>query len=1085
MAQHSIQLAQSPDLSPDGSRLAFVWQGDIWLVESNGGEAVRLTETGDNNSPKFSPDGKRVAFVSSRQPSGAQVYTMPVSGGEPTRLTHHTDGYGLLQWTPDGKQLLVSASRDFDWRRGGRMLLIDANERSSETLLFDSAGANGRLNRDGNQVIFTREGVAWWRKGYNGSQASQIWKYDLEADKFEMLNDHPNGARHPLWSPDGSSYYFVSGEDGAFNLYHKEIGSGTTKKLTRFSDDGVVMPTLSLDGSTLVFRQLFDFYRLDLTVANSEPQLIKIVTNADLARTSHQNVTLSSATDAAFSSDGLEVAMIAGGDLWVMDTILREPKQITITPEEESSPVFSIDGNSLFFVSDSGGQSDIWVATRKDESKYWWLNDEFELKKLTQDSVVESKIKVSPDGERLAYIRQGSGIWIMNVDGSNVTHFLETWDSPDFDWSPDGKWLTWASSDNDFNRDIFVGPIDHSLEPVNLSRHPRNDRQPVWSPDGKMIAFTGTRDSNETDIHIVVLQREQIESTSRDRKLEEALKKFESAKRPKPSEEKKKENTSSSDEKEAEQAATASDKKEVAKKTETGKSLPDVRIDFDEIHSRVIRVSISDSSESGLMWSPDSKTLAFNATVDGKRGLYKIEPPFNLSPKSMMSQTVSGATWIANGKQILSLSGGVPQSLTESGQATRYTFNAYSTVDLPARYEAGFDQAWRAMRDNFYDENLNNRNWDAIRRKYRQAARDAVDMSSFSAVVQMMLGELNGSHLGFSARSGGGRSRGDADNQWNETTAHFGLRYDLTHRGPGLLVRDVIYRSPAWQQRSRVEVGETVLAIDGVEVDPGMDLTTVLNGRSGREVTLRVKNQAGEERLVSILPISFNAARGLLYDHWQRQNQQLVEQQSENSLGYVHIRGMNMNSFYEFERDLFAIASGKDGLIIDVRDNGGGSTADHLLTVLTQPRHAITVPRDGGPGYPHDRIVYATWDKPIIVMCNQNSFSNAEIFSHAIKTLKRGRLVGVPTAGGVISTGSVQIMDLGTLRRPFRGWFSVADGEDMELNGAVPDVVIWPQPADQAQGIDQQLNTAIEMLKEDVTAWQQRPQPKLKKASQR
>jgi tricorn protease len=194
---------------------------------------------------------------------------------------------------------------------------------------------------------------------------------------------------------------------------------------------------------------------------------------------------------------------------------------------------------------------------------------------------------------------------------------------------------------------------------------------------------------------------------------------------------------------------------------------------------------------------------------------------------------------------------------------------------------------------------------------------------------------------------------------------------------------------------------------------------------------------------------------------------------------------MNFPSFYRFEEELYAAGSGKAGLIIDVRENGGGSTADHLLTSLLQPTHATTIPRGGGPGYPQDRKVYATWSKPIVVLCNQNSFSNAEIFSHAIKTLKRGKLVGAPTAGGVISTGGVTIMDLGFLRLPFRGWFLLNDGEDMELNGAVPDVVVWPAAGDFARGVDAQLDKAVEVLSADVKAEAERPKVRLRKATER
>ncbi len=202
-------------------------------------------------------------------------------------------------------------------------------------------------------------------------------------------------------------------------------------------------------------------------------------------------------------------------------------------------------------------------------------------------------------------------------------------------------------------------------------------------------------------------------------------------------------------------------------------------------------------------------------------------------------------------------------------------------------------------------------------------------------------------------------------------------------------------------------------------------------------------------------------------------------------LGYLHISAMNEWSFYKFEEDLFAAGAGRDGLIIDVRENGGGSTADHLLTTLTQPRHAVAVPRGGKPGYPQDRMIYATWHKPVAVLCNQNSYSNVEIFSHAIKMVGRGQLIGVRTAGGVISTGFTSIMEVAGLRLPFRGWYLPEDGQDMELNGAVPHHVLWPKPGELPAGKDTQLEKAVEVLQAEVVQWLARPQPKLIKATER
>jgi tricorn protease len=386
--------------------------------------------------------------------------------------------------------------------------------------------------------------------------------------------------------------------------------------------------------------------------------------------------------------------------------------------------------------------------------------------------------------------------------------------------------------------------------------------------------------------------------------------------------------------------------------------------------------------------------------------------------------------------------------------------------------------AWRTMRDQYYDGNLNNRDWDRIREKYEEKAARATDARVYAAVLSLMLGELNGSHLGFRSYERSWRP----EDSWREETAHLGLRFDPAFEGPGLKVRDVIPESPAFQNKSRIEPGEVVLEVDGRPVQAGTDLTEVLNGPMDRDVRLIVRNGEGENREVILRPISFGHARGLLRREWIDDCRRRVSEASDDTLGYLYVRSMDWPSFLEFEREIYAEGAGKEGLIIDVRDNGGGFTTDHLLTVLCQPAHALTVPRGGGAGYPQDRRVYASWDKPIAVLCNQNSYSNAEIFSHAIKTLKRGKVVGVPTAGCVISTGSKRIMDLGRIRLPFRGWFLLENGEDMELNGAVPDHVLWPEPGELPAGRDRQLEKAVEVLLEDVAAQTKTPEPRYRHA---
>lgn len=1075
IADQKVQLAVQPNLSPNGKALLFVHRSDIWRVATKGGRAVRLTSHhADDSQPMHSPDGKRVAFISDRTGSN-QVYVMSAKGGEPKQLTFHTEGYSLQDWYPDGQNLLVQGSRDHYWRSDSRLMRISATERSAERVLFNGYGSEGKVSPDGQRILFVREGERWWRKGYHGSRSAQIWLYDSSSGAFTKLVDTVAGNRSPVWGHDGKSFFYCSSEgakNGARNLWQFDVKSKKAKPLTEFDDDLVTTPTISADGRTIVFSHQFDLYRYD-TDGMKPPQVINIRVRTDDREGDAHRRTLKTATDAAFTADGLEMALIAGGDLWVMETQLKEPVQITNSAEFESDPIFVDDGDAILFVGWKDGQADIWKVERSDESKYWWQNSDFKFHQLTNDAEIESNLQLNPRGEDVAYIRGRGDLWTQNLKSGKAIRLVDAFSAPSFDFSPDGKWIAYSQPDNDFNSDIWIAPVDKSSPPVNVSRHPDDEYSPKWSTDGKMIAFSGRRSDDEVDIHYLYLTEEDNDTGSRDRTLKKTLEAFNKSRQATPKATK----TTGS-----ETRSTADDgAKSDAKKAKR----PDVAIDFEDIHRRLRTLSNPNSTERILGWLPGRQTLVFTGTVKSESGTFSVTFPGEMTPKKVTASMGSVKGWLKNPDRILWLVKGIPAAQSMSGTGKAYAFSAYQQLSKSARYRAGFETAWRVMRDAWYDDNFGNHNWDEIRRKYVNAAESAVDASSFARVLSLMLGELNGSHLGFKPKDDLGPAI-DGSDDWHPETIHTGVRFDFTFKGPGLKVRDVIPNGPATDADSLIEPGEVILSIDGTAVDPGIDLTTVLNGRAKRDLHLKVKaiGKKGAVREVVLRPTSYSVVRTLLYRKWEDDNRRMVAKQAKN-IGYLHIKGMNWTSFLEFERELYDVGYGKDGLIIDVRDNGGGSTTDHLLTALTQPVHSITVPRDGGRGYPQSRKVYATWHKPIVVLCNQNSYSNAEIFSHAIRNLKRGKLVGVPTAGGVISTGTAQVMDVGTVRLPFRGWFVKDTGEDMELNGAVPHVTVWPQPTEIPNGKDRQLKKAVEVLSVEIKKWNAQAQPELRKATER
>ncbi len=1008
-----ILLAEAPALSPDGKTLLFSWRDDIWSVPAEGGEARRVTlHPARDTLPRFSREGKRIAFTSDR--SGVmQVYWMEAAGGAATQVTFHSEGARGQEWFPRGDALLIHGPRDHSWREPGRNFLKRLDG-SAPVLLFDDAGEEATVSPDGRQVLFVREGVAWWRKGYVGSQAGQLWLFDSAAHAFRRLSTGVAEERWPLWLPDGRRLLFAREERGVRDLWQLDLDTGERDRLTAFDGEGVLWPAISGDGSVVVFRRLADLWRLELR-PGAKPVRLSIRRGGDEVLPPTRKELHATATEVAFSADGREIAFVAGGDLWVMDTELREPRRITDSPEEERGPVFAPDHASILFVSEIGGQPDLWRACRADGTLHWWQNREFKLERLTDDPQPEGSPRFVPGG-RIAFTNLRGDLWTMDQNGKDLREVFSSWNEPEYEFSPDGKWVAYAVEDSDFNRDIWIRAADGSGPAWNISRRPDWESNPAWSPDGRMLAFTGRRHDRESSLHFVWLRKADDDNSARDRTLEKALETMKGRKPPGPPE-------------------TKDTKKEPPKPVE-------VLIDFASIEERIRRIPLPDGTWTAPFWSPDSKKLAFRAVIDGRDGLYTVEPPDEVKPKLLVAAAGDGGRWLAEGNQIVWRRAGKPESVSATGQAKAFDFRVVREFDLRARHRAAYDQCWRLMRDNWYDGTFGGVEWNAVRGKYRDLAGQSLTVRELTQVVSMMLGELNGSHLGFwTHESGPGEP-----SPWTAETAHLGVRWDRGFVGPGLRVGSVMEGGPGGREKSRLFPGDVVLALDGQRLDPALDQDALFTGPPDRDVLLQVRGADGTERSVALRPISFGAARALVYDEWVKRSRARAEELSAGRVGYLHVRGMMWPSFTQFEEEVYRVGSGKEALVIDVRDNGGGFTADHLLTVLCQPDHAYTVPRGGGRGYPQDRLVYARWSKPIVVLCNQNSFSNAEIFAHAIKTLGRGKIVGMPTAGGVISTGGTGIMGFGFLRLPFRGWYLHGSGQNMELTGCVPDLLVDSPP---------------------------------------
>lgn len=1085
----AVKLASLPALSPDGKTLVFEYRRDLWKASSAGGRATRLTRhPAFDTRPIYSPEGKELAFQSNREDSW-QTYIMPSAGGAPRQVTYHSEGSTPLDWFPDGSELLVRGDRDFKGFIQTRFFKVPAEKRENEELIFDAACRDADLSPDGTRILFTRYGSKLYRKGYNGSAASQIWLYNMQDQSFTKVCDDSAGCRSPLWNEDGTGFYFVCQRDGCFNVWEHDLATGAERQLTDFEDASVIIPAISGDGSKMVFRQLFDFYSMDPRDPETLKKLDIWIDVDDPPQKSRRRVfdkvwNNDEYGSVDFSTDALEICFTAGGDLWVMDTILREPKRICgDSGTHEREAIFGPNDDEIYFLRDNGLGVNIWKAKLQDESKYWWQNEEFDLTPVTDDRRSRTNLEISPDGQRISFVQNHFELWTYNLDMTSGRKLCESPFDIHYEWAPDGNWLVASVKDSWGNSDVWILSENNEAEPFNLSRHPNWDSNARWSPDGKKIAFTGKRYDDEIDLFYVYLRKEDEARSERDQRLAQALRNMQKKRgkaehkpeeenvppEPKPKEEMADKSQSATDQpsengEESEPKANAEAETVSSQKREEDSSKDLVEIDFDGLADRIHRISIPNATPSHPFWSYDSRALAFQATIRGKRGTYKVVFPDKLQPHFMNAATGIHAEWIKDGSRILWLSNGQPAVYTK-----KYGFKAFYETNIPKYKRLAFRLIWRNLRDGFYDPALNHLDWEKMRLKYEDMATQSDSWDVFDRVVSMLLGELNASHLDFSRSGKAGEAWRDdySSGQWKTRTAHLGLRFDREWDGPGLKIESVIPGGPCDQVEVPIRPGDIVTHIENQAIGPLYDLTQILNGRYERILSLRIENEKGDVREVEVESMGYEEVRDLVREEWIRQTENEVENLSQGKLGYLNIQAMQTSSLRRFEREVYDCGFGKDGLVIDVRNNPGGFTADQLLSILCHPRHALTVPRNGSVSYQQSYLNQATWTKPIIVLCNQYSGSNAEIFCHAIKTLERGKLVGVPTKGAVISTPRKRILDVGKMTLPNRGWFLLND-QDMEVAPCVPDVIVPAFPGDIPAGDDKQLQKAVEILTQDT-----------------
>jgi tricorn protease len=1083
----NVALPRYPAISPDGSAVVFSYRGDLWRASIAGGRADRLTvHPLDESFSVFSPDGKQIAFMSERA-GGTNLYVMNADGTGVRAVTQTDRLLTLSDWTRDGR--LAFSGRiepePFAWSRPYTVAL-DGGE---PTRLVDACGTTPVVSPDGSKVLFVRGTSSFSRRGYRGSDNRDIWLFDRNARTFTQLTSWSGNDGKPKWIDDSSFVFLSDRAHDRWNLYRFTLGGSEEQAtpLTSLQDGDVDDFSVAGAAGKLAYTSWDALYALDLKTLAA--QRVELSAEEDIGDTVRLQTVDRSVSESALSPDGKAVAVIAYGQVYVRSSDPKSPaRRVTDGVWRCSDLVWSPDNTTLYFVSDSGGVEGIYSATvtltRDDvrtplrelqkhspastqesddepasqpasqpatqpasqpttkpaaENK-WPLALRFKIDPIVTSDDGEPRWSPapSPDGKLLAFRRGNGQLWVMSLRSKQPRLLFDGWSNAlEFTWHPGGRHIAYVAEDANENSDIYLVRVDGKTPAVNLTKHPDNDRSPRFSADGRVMAFLSQRIDNESDVW--QLNLDAALDTMNSVEMDEYFKNANAARR------------------ESRPTARAT--------TRPAGTNPRFVLDESTLggaYLRLKRLTSMPGWESNLQIAPAGDKVYFTAQQAAARATFSLDrdtaEPKRLGVAVGISEITPEGDRLVGTESSRACAMKLP-----TGEIEYFDVSDKLPIDIGAFNEQKFREAARILGREYYDTTMNGLDWRALTDRYARLIRGATTGDEFDFVANRMLGELNGSHLGINSPS--------PANPVAQPQGRLGI--ERKRVDAGFEVVRVLDRGTAGAGLMKLLPGDVITAIEGVPFAPTDTLESRLTGLVGRETLVTITRSvdgAAKELNLLLTPTTYEAEQGLWYDDWRNRTAKKVDELSGGKIGYIHVRGMDQGSLDVFERDLFAAADGKKGLLIDVRNNGGGSTADLLLASIMVRKHAYTIPR-GAPknedAYPQDRLFIQRYTLPMNALCNERSFSNAEIFSHAFKTLHRGTLVGVPTAGGVISTGGTSLLDGTTVRLPGRGWYT-PDGTNMERNGAVPDLLIPQTPESESAGEDIQLKAAVDDLMKRV-----------------
>jgi tricorn protease len=1063
------RLMRYPDISAD--RIVFTYGGDLWVVPSDGGLARRLTtHAGYEAMAKFSPDGKQIAFTGSYD-GNSDVFVMPAEGGEPARLTFDPSQDFVVDWHPTGDKVLFRSpmlSKTNPGPRYNRLFLIDAKGGFPDVLPLFEGGLTS-YSSDGKKIAYNRmetESRTW--KRYQGGMQQDIWLYDFEKNKSELLTDYNGFDGFPMWYKD--SVYFISDRDHTMNIFCLDLATKKVRKVTNYDEFDVKWPSLGPDA--IVYENGGWLYVLDLKTEKSKKIDIEIPSDLTLARPSFKKVG-ASIRDGAISRTGKRAVVEARGDIFTVPAEKGEWRNITRTQGiRERAPAWSPDGKWIAYLSDKAGEYEIYL--RDPEGK----NEEVQVTKGYKGW--PWRLLWSPDSKKIAFADQTWTLYYVDTEKKDLTKVdkSEMNDISDFSWSPDSKWIAFAKAGDNLFGSLYIYSLDGNK--INrLTSGFNDDYNPVFDPDGKYLYFNSNRswypqfsrfEDNFTyvlasDVCVATLQTDTPSPLAPESDEEEIVKPDE-----------KKDDSAAKDEKKSDKKKDKADA-EKGKEEENGEKPKDIKIDLEGFESRIVALPIEPGNYFGLSAAsgnifyiklpelpvfgdddenaPSQATLmtfdlkkreakevlsgidGYDLSADGKKILYRAQQTF-------------GIIDAAAGKK-------VGDGKIEMGELEM-------KVDPASEWAQEYNEAWRLERDFFYDPNMHGVDWDGMKERYAPLVKNVAHREDLNYVIGELISELNAGHTYI----GGG----DQPQYGRITVGMLGCDYEI-NQAAGRYRISKIFTGRNWDKKCTaplakpgigVKEGDYLIAVNGVELKYPTSPHALFENTAGKQVVIKVaKDVSGKDaKEYTVEPVG--SEYWLRYNDWVESNRKKVADATGGKVGYIHVPDTSINGFNEFIRAFYSQFN-KEGLIIDARYNSGGSIPSPMIERLSRQVLNLWGRREG-----------KSWITPqaaprgcMVCLINGYAGSGGDAFPYYFRETGCGPLIGMTTWGGLIGfSRGITLMDGGFISMPDFGFYNLKGEWDVERIGVKPDIEVDNLPEEAAKGRDQQLEKGIEIVLEKI-----------------